>query len=74
MSRLILTFFSKKVADLYNARYRQGKESQYGPENVCICPGGRAALTRIAACVGDVNVGYFLPGKELHLFITDMIF
>ena len=26
----------KAVANLYNARYRQGKASQYGPENVCI--------------------------------------
>jgi len=50
-----------KIATLYNHRYRQGKASQYTAENVCICPGGRAALARIAACVGDVNVGYFLP-------------
>ena len=52
-----------KVADLYNARYWQGKESKYAAENVCICPGGRAALSRVAACVGNVNVGYFLPGE-----------
>lgn len=51
----------EKIAALYNARYRVGKDSQYTADNVCVCPGGRAALTRIAACIGDVNVGYFLP-------------
>lgn len=51
----------EQVANLYNVRYREGKESKYTYENVCICPGGRAALTRVAACIGDVNVGFFLP-------------
>jgi aspartate/methionine/tyrosine aminotransferase len=49
------------VANLYNCRYRKGKASQYTYENVCIVPGGRAGLTRVAASIGDVNVGYFLP-------------
>ena len=35
------------VADLYNARYRQGKASQYTAANVAISPGGRSALTRL---------------------------
>jgi len=51
----------EKIANLYNVRYRAGKASQYTADNVCVCPGGRAALARIAACIGDVNVGYFLP-------------
>lgn len=51
----------QKVADLYNHRYRQGKESKYTWENVCISNGGRSALTRLAASIGNVNVGYFLP-------------
>jgi aspartate/methionine/tyrosine aminotransferase len=37
------------VANLYNHTYRQGKESQYTFENVCIVPGGRAGLSRVAA-------------------------
>jgi aspartate/methionine/tyrosine aminotransferase len=49
------------VADLYNEIYRKDKESKYTYENVCIVPGGRAGLTRVAAVIGDVNVGYFLP-------------
>ncbi|ORY98527.1 aminotransferase [Syncephalastrum racemosum] len=49
------------VAKLYNEIYRQGKESKYTLENVCIVPGGRAGLTRLAAAIGECNVGYFLP-------------
>ncbi|KAI9340861.1 aminotransferase [Obelidium mucronatum] len=49
------------VANLYNVRYREGKDSKYTWENVCIVPGGRAGLTRMAASIGDANVGFFLP-------------
>src|SRR5882762_3453215 len=42
------------VANLYNDTYRKGKESQYTHENVCIVPGGRAGLSRVAAVIGDV--------------------
>jgi len=42
------------VANLYNVTYREGKASKYTYENVCIVPGGRAGLSRIAAVVGDV--------------------
>ncbi|KAF7731536.1 hypothetical protein EC973_009300 [Apophysomyces ossiformis] len=49
------------VANLYNEIYRKDKESKYTFENVCIVPGGRAGLTRVAAAIGDINVGYFLP-------------
>ena len=51
----------QKVADLYNALYRQGKASQYTWRNVSIAPGGRAALTRLAAALGNINMGHFLP-------------
>ncbi|KAG8690933.1 hypothetical protein FRC11_008022 [Ceratobasidium sp. 423] len=51
----------KAVADLYNRTYRQGKESQYTHENVCIVPGGRAGLSRVAAVIGDVYCGYQVP-------------
>ncbi|KAI0053903.1 aminotransferase [Auriscalpium vulgare] len=49
------------VADLYNTTYRQGKESQYTFENVCIVPGGRAGLSRVAAVIGDVYTSYQVP-------------
>ncbi len=51
----------RAVANLYNARYRVGKDSQYGPENVCICGGGRSSLTRVVASLGNVNLGHVLP-------------
>ena len=51
----------ERVAQLYNARYRQGKKSQYTYRNVAISPGGRAGLTRIAAALGNINLGHFLP-------------
>ncbi len=50
-----------KVADFYNHFHRQGKRSQYTWRNVCIAPGGRAALTRIAAALGNINLGHFIP-------------
>ncbi|KAL0946818.1 hypothetical protein HGRIS_012987 [Hohenbuehelia grisea] len=49
------------VANLYNRTYRQGKESQYTYENVCIVPGGRSGLSRVAAVVGDVYCSYQIP-------------
>jgi len=42
------------VANLYNVTYRRGKVCQYTYENVCIVPGGRAGLSRVAAVIGDV--------------------
>lgn len=63
----------QKVADFYNAVYRQGKASQYTWENVCISGGGRQGLTRIAAALGEINVGHFIPDytayeEMLHTF------
>lgn len=49
------------VAALYNHRFRQGKPSQYTAENVSICAGGRAALTRVAASLGSIHLGHVLP-------------
>src|SRR3990167_5716529 len=51
----------QKIAELYNALYRQGKKSQYTYENVSLSSGGRLALTRIAASLGNINIGHFLP-------------
>ena len=49
------------VAALYNRLYRRGLPSQYSAENVCIAGGGRLALTRAVAALGNVNLGHFLP-------------
>ncbi|GJE91693.1 pyridoxal phosphate-dependent aminotransferase [Phanerochaete sordida] len=49
------------VANLYNVEYRQGKASQYTYENVCIVPGGRAGLSRVAAVIGSVYTSYQIP-------------
>src|SRR5436853_153153 len=49
------------VAQMYNARYRKGHQSQYTRENVAISAGGRTALTRLVTSLGRVNVGHFLP-------------
>ena len=51
----------QKVADMYNALYRKDKASHYTWENVSIAGGGRVALTRIAASLGNINIGHFLP-------------
>jgi aspartate/methionine/tyrosine aminotransferase len=50
------------VANLYNEHHRQGKKSKYTWENVCIVPGGRAGLIRIAAVLGNTYLGFFIPG------------
>ncbi|KAI9571379.1 pyridoxal phosphate-dependent transferase [Boletus coccyginus] len=49
------------VANLYNHTYRQGKTSKYTYENVCIVPGGRSGLSRVAAVVSDVYCSYQIP-------------
>ncbi|EGJ50552.1 pyridoxal phosphate-dependent aminotransferase [Desulfocurvibacter africanus] len=49
------------VAEFYNHFHRQGKRCKYTWRNVCIAPGGRAALTRVAAALGNINLGHFIP-------------
>ena len=60
------------VADLYNARYRVGMKSKYTYENVAIAPGGRASLTRVAAVLGNVNLGHFLPDYTAYEELLDI--
>jgi aspartate/methionine/tyrosine aminotransferase len=60
------------VADLYNDRYRQGMKSRYGPENVAISPGGRSALTRVAASLGTIHLGHFLPDYTAYEELLDL--
>ena len=49
------------IAAHYNRLFRKGKRSQYTSANVCVAQGGRLALTRIFAALGECNVGYQLP-------------
>lgn len=58
------------VAKLYNEHHRQGKSSQYTWENVCIVPGGRAGLIRIAAVLGNAYLGFFIPDYTAY---SDML-
>jgi aspartate/methionine/tyrosine aminotransferase len=60
------------VAELYNKLYRQGHKSQYTAENVCVCGGGRSALTRAAASLGHVNLGHFLPDYTAYEELLDI--
>lgn len=54
------------VAKLYNETYRKGMSSQYTADNVCIVPGGRAGLSRVAAVIGDVYTGYQIPDYSAY--------
>ncbi|KAF8446646.1 pyridoxal phosphate-dependent transferase [Terfezia claveryi] len=49
------------VAHLYNTEHREGWDSKYTWENVCIVPGGRSGLIRIAAVIGNIFLAYFVP-------------
>lgn len=49
------------VANFYNELYRRDKKSKYTYENVCIASGGRTGLSRIAAALGNINIGHFIP-------------
>ena len=56
-----ITGLRAAVANLYNAHHRVGKVSKYSWENVCIVPGGRAGLIRIAAVLNNAYLGFFIP-------------
>jgi aspartate/methionine/tyrosine aminotransferase len=51
----------QRVADYYNTMFRQRQKTQYTWENVSIAGGGRQALSRLVAALGNVNMGHFLP-------------
>ena len=61
----------QRVADHYNRLFRQGKASQYGPENVTVAAGGRLILTRIFAALGHVRVGYQTPDYTAYEDMLD---
>jgi hypothetical protein len=41
-------------------------------ENVSVSGGGRAALTRAAASLGDINLGHFLPDYTAYEELLDI--
>ncbi|HEY0190954.1 MAG TPA: pyridoxal phosphate-dependent aminotransferase, partial [Kofleriaceae bacterium] len=49
------------IAGFYNQLFRRGLGSKYSAENVAVSGGGRSALTRVAASLGNINLGHFLP-------------
>ncbi|MBC7662019.1 MAG: pyridoxal phosphate-dependent aminotransferase [Chitinophagaceae bacterium] len=59
------------VADLYNVRYRRGMASQYTYENVAISSGGRSGLARVAASLGTVHLGHYLPDYTAYEELFD---
>jgi N-succinyldiaminopimelate aminotransferase len=60
------------VADMYNRRFRKGMKSLYTAENVAISSGGRTALTRAAASLGQINLGHFLPDYTAYEELLDI--
>jgi hypothetical protein len=60
------------IADLYNKAYRRGMPSRYSAENVAISGGGRIALTRAAAALGQINLGHFLPDYTAYEELLDV--
>ncbi|HLT29102.1 MAG TPA: pyridoxal phosphate-dependent aminotransferase [Myxococcaceae bacterium] len=60
------------IAELYNQLYRRGMKSRYTAENVCIAGGGRTSLTRVAASLGQVNLGHFLPDYTAYEELLDV--
>ena len=60
------------IADFYNRAYRRGMPSRYTAENVAVSGGGRAALTRAAAALGQINLGHFLPDYTAYEELLDV--
>jgi aspartate/methionine/tyrosine aminotransferase len=60
------------IAGYYNELFRRGMPSKYSAENVAISGGGRAALTRVAASLGNVNLGHFLPDYTAYEELLDV--
>lgn len=60
------------IAGLYNQLFRRGMPSRYSAENVAISGGGRTALTRVAASLGHINMGHFLPDYTAYEELLDV--
>jgi aspartate/methionine/tyrosine aminotransferase len=60
------------IANLYNELFRRGMPSKYSAENVAVSGGGRTALTRVAASLGHINLGHFLPDYTAYEELLDV--
>jgi N-succinyldiaminopimelate aminotransferase len=60
------------IASLYNELFRKGMGSKYSAENVAISGGGRTSLTRVAAALGNINLGHFLPDYTAYEELLDV--
>ena len=60
------------IAGFYNELFRRGHGSKYSAENVAVSGGGRSALTRVAASLGHVNLGHFLPDYTAYEELLDV--
>lgn len=49
------------IAQHYNRLYRSDQKSRYTKDNVSVASGGRLALSRIMATLGDIRIGYQVP-------------
>src|SRR5690349_21458802 len=62
----------EEIAGFYNELFRRGLGSKYSAENVAVSGGGRSALTRVAASLGHVNLGHFLPDYTAYEELLDV--
>ena len=60
------------IAGFYNELFRRGLGKKYSAENVAVSGGGRSALTRVAASLGHVNLGHFLPDYTAYEELLDV--
>jgi aspartate/methionine/tyrosine aminotransferase len=60
------------IAGYYNELFRRGMPSKYSAENVSVSGGGRSALTRVAASLGHINLGHFLPDYTAYEELLDV--
>ena len=60
------------IAGYYNELFRRGMGSKYSAENVAVSGGGRSALTRVAASLGHINLGHFLPDYTAYEELLDV--
>src|SRR4029079_7768526 len=60
------------IAGFYNELFRRGMPSKSAAENVAVSGGGRSALTRVAASLGHINLGHFLPDYTAYEELLDV--
>ena len=60
------------IAGYYNDLFRRGMGSKYSAENIAVSGGGRSALTRVAASLGHINLGHFLPDYTAYEELLDV--